>query len=231
MKDIKLQPGKPQLKDPFKVHQVCTGLGCAVSPYWSIDADMQLADTTKQSFTFRSLAFQGRYLWFDDITGDPISLVTGVSGRFTSSQSLRDYSCPSHGHLDVELNFSLGKEAAVTDNWVFRGWFFGALGQATRGSPWVRAVGSCETNLSDTHRFAFFTEWVSGYGRHSRVNTENFFGYGKIREKAVDVGIRYGCKIDVWGTARVEFIRRVFAKSVPEKVNTLVLSYFFPFSI
>ncbi len=222
--------GTPQLKDPFNAHVIYTGLDVALSPYWSFDADMQLADTTKQSFTFRSIAFQARYLWFDDVTGDPVSLVTGSSMRFTSSQALRDFSCPSHGHLDIEVNASLGKEVAASDSWLFRGWLFAAIGQATRGSPWIRAIGSLETNIHDQHKIAFFTEWVNGYGRHSRVNTDRFFGYGRIREKAVDVGLRYGYQIDVWGTVRFEYIRRVFAKSAPERVNTFIFSYLLPFS-
>lgn len=226
-----VEHGAPQLKDPFNAHVVSSGLDVALSPYWSFGADMQLASTTKQSFIFRSLAIQARYLWFDDITGDPVSLVTGGSTRFTSSQALRDFSCSSHGHVDVEANLSLGKEIAASDSWAFRGWLFGAIGQATRGSPWIRAIGSLETNIHNQHKIALFSEWVNGYGRHSLVNTKQFFGYGRIREKAVDVGLRYGYQIDVWGTARFEYIRRVFAKSAPESVNTYIISYLLPFSI
>lgn len=224
------QNAVPPLNHLFQSHLAYLGLDFSPSPVWSIDGDLQFADTTKMSFNFRSIAIQARYLWLDDIIGDPVSFVTGASIRATSSRALKDISCPSHGNVDFELNFSLGKEFEASNSWLFRAWMYGALGHANRGSPWVRGVASIETNIDDQHKWALYAEGINGYGRHVHVDIDHFYGYAKIREKAIDLGIRYGYRTGVWGTLRFEYIRRVLAKSAPQRVNTFIVSYLLPFS-
>jgi len=226
-----VQNGVPQLKTPFNANVLYFGLDFSPSPVWSIDTDLQFADTTAMSFNFRSLCAQGRYSWFDDIIGDPVSFVTGFNVRFTSSKALRDVSCPSHGNVDFELNFALGKEWEAKNCWLFRAWGYGAVGHANRGAPWVRAVVALETNIEDHHKIAIYGEGINGYGRHTHVDLDHFYGYARVREKAIDVGIRYGYRMDVWGTLRVEYVRRVLAKAAPERVNTVIVGYLLPFSL
>jgi hypothetical protein len=222
--------GNPQLNEMFQSNLVYLGLDFSPSPVWSIDADMQLADTSASDFYFRSIALQARYLWLDDIIGDPISLVTGASIRATSSTGLRDLSCPSHGNVDFELNFAFGKEFEASNDWLFRSWFYGAIGHSNQGAPWVKGIVSLETNIHDCHKWALFAQGINGYGRHVHVNIDHFYGYARIREKAIDLGIRYGYRLDVWGTLRLEYYRRVLAKSAPKDVDTFVVSYLLPFS-
>lgn len=227
----KVQNGIPQLKNTFQSDVIYLGLDFSPTPEWSIDADLQFADTTKESFNFRSIALQGRYLWLDDIVGDQISLTTGGSVRFTNPASLRDVSCPSHANFDFEANCSLGKEFDVSDSWAWRLWCFGAVGHANRGSPWVKAIFACETNYDDQHKFALYAEGSNGYGGHRHVLIDHFNGYAKIRQKSIDMGVRYGYRMGVWGTLRIEYIRRVLAKSCPANVNDFVVSYLLPFSL
>ena len=224
------QNAKPPFNQLFQSHLGYFGLDFSPSPVWSIDGDIQFADTTAMSFNFRSIAIQARYLWLDDIIGDPVSFVTGGNIRATASHALRDISCPSHGNVDFEVNFAVGKEFEAAHSWLFRSWFYGAVGHSNRGSPWVRGILSLETNIQDQHKWALYAEGINGYGRHSHVNTNHFYGYAKVREKAIDVGLRYGYKLDVWGTLRFEYVRRVLAKSAPQNVNTWTLSYLLPFS-
>lgn len=225
----KVQNGVPQLRDTFKSNVIYFGLDFSPTPEWSIDTDLQFADTTKENFNFRSVGLQARYLWFDDIVGDRVSFATGGSGRFTNTASLHDVSCPYHANFDFELNFSLGKEVDLSDCWAWRFWCFGAVGHANRGSPWVRGIVAIETNYNDQHKFAVLAEGINGYGRHTTVLIDDFNGYAKIREKAIDLGFRYGYSIGVWGTLRGEYYRRLLAKSCPEQVNTFIFSYLLPF--
>jgi hypothetical protein len=226
-----VQGSRPPFNQFFQSNLVYFGLDFSPSPVWSIDMDLQFADTSQMSFNFRTAAVQARYLWLDDIVGDPISLTTGVSVRATGTSSLKDVSCPSHGNVDFEANFSLGKEFDASDSWRFRTWAFGAVGQANRGSPWVRATIALETNIKDRHKWAIFADGINGYGRHTHINVDHFFGYAKVREKAIDLRVRYGCKIGVWGTIRLEYAHRVLAKVAPQRVNTFMLSYLLPFSL
>jgi hypothetical protein len=226
----KVEKGVPQLQKTFESNVVYLGLDFSPTPEWSIDTDIQIADTTKQNFNFRSVAIQARYLWLDDIVGDKLSLTTGANARFTNTDSLRDVSCPYHANFDFEVNFSLGKEFDVSDEWALRLWAFGAIGHANKGSPWARGILALETNYEDQHKFALLAEGINGYGRHTTVYIDDFDGYAKIRQKAVDVGIRYGYRMGVWGTLRAAYTRRVLAKSCPEQVNTFIFSYLLPFS-
>lgn len=223
--------GVPQLNRTFQSHVGLLALDFSPTPEWSIDTDLQVADTTQQRFNFRTIALQARYLWLDDIVGDPVSFTTGASARFTNSNSLHDVSCPSHANFDFEVNFSLGKEFDVTECWAWRVWGFGAIGHANRGSPWVRGILALETNYDDQHKLGFLAEASNGYGRHSTVLVDDFNGYAKIRQKSIDLAVRYGYRVGVWGTLRFEYARRVLAKSCPEQVNFFIFSYLLPFSL
>ncbi|HSX10860.1 MAG TPA: hypothetical protein VLF94_04000 [Chlamydiales bacterium] len=227
----RVQGGVPQLKSTFQSNLLYAGLDFSPTPEWSIDTDLQLADTSQMDFNFRTIALQARYLWLDDIIGDRVSLATGANARFTNTASLHDVSCPSHANFDFEFNFSLGKEWDVSDSLAWRLWAFGCLGQANRGSPWVRAIVAVETNYDDQHKFAFLAEGSNGYGRHTTVNVDHFDGYAKIRQKSIDLCVRYGYRVGVWGTLRFEYQRRVLAKSCPAQVNCFVFSYLLPFSL
>ncbi len=224
-----VQNAVPQIKPPFNSHILYGGLDFSPTPEWNIDTDIQFAATTKETFNFRSAAWQARYLWLDDIVGDPISFATGASVRVTSTTSLKDISCPYHGNVDFEVNFALGKEWDASECWRFRAWGYGAVGHANRGSPWVRATVALETNIDDVHKLAFIADGSNGYGRHTRVNPDHFFGYARVRQKSIDLCFRYGYRIGVWGTLRFEYDRRVLAKSCPNAVNTFVFSYLLPF--
>lgn len=224
-----VQNSRPRYHELFQAHLAYLGLDFSPSPVWSLDMDLQVADTTKQPFNFRSGAVQARYLWTDDIIGDPVSFATGASIRATPSHALKDVSCPSFAHVDFELNFSLGKEFDASSSWRWRTWAFGAVGHGNRGSPWVRAIVSFETNINDQHKFAFYAQGINGYGRHLHIDVDDFYGYAKIREKAIDLGVRYGVRLSVYGTLRFEYVGRVLAKSAPKNVNTFIVSYLLPF--
>ncbi len=226
-----VQNARPPYHHFFYDNLLYSGLEFSPSPVWDMDMDLQFADTTAVSFNFRTLALQARYLWVDDIIGDPVSFATGVSARLTASSSLKDVSCPSHGNLDFELNFSLGKEFDASDTWRFRAWMFGAVGHANRGAPWVRGIISLEMNREDLHKWALYASGINGYGRHTHIDVDHFSGYAKVREKTIDIGIRYGYRVGVWGTLRAEYLRRVLAKSAPQNVNNVILSWLLPFSL
>ncbi|MBI3900654.1 MAG: hypothetical protein HY324_00725, partial [Chlamydiia bacterium] len=128
-----VQNAKPSYNQFFQENLIYFDLDFSLSPVWSVDADVQFADTTAVPFNFRTAAVQGRYLWLDDIVGDPISLATGVSTRVTSSEGLKDISCPSFANVDIEVNLAFGKEFVSGYTWRYRAWGYGAVGHGNRG--------------------------------------------------------------------------------------------------
>lgn len=226
----KVQGALPQLTSPFNVNIIYGDFECTFTRNWSFDADIELADTTKQTFGVRSGAIQLRHLFLDDIIGDPISMAFGGSARVTTKKALRDISCPSHGNVDFELNLSVGREFDSGDEWRFRLWGFGALGIANRGSPWLRGIIGGEGNYCDHHKWGVYLIGSHGYGRKRTLDPNHFYGYGRIRQKSIDIGFRYGYGMGCFGTLRFEYIRRVSAKVYPQQVNTVVVSYLLPFS-
>jgi len=219
-----------QLTSTSNDHLLSFGLEFSPDPNWSIDGDLEFVQTPRQHFGFRSIGVQGRYLWKDDIIGDPVSFTTGFNFRFTSPRSLKDVSCPHHANADFQFNFALGKELDYFRFWRYRIWGFGEIGFANAGSPWFEGLFSLEGNYDDLHKWAAFLYGGHGYGRNSFVDINRFRGYGKIRYKFVDVGARYGYRLNVWGSLRFEYVRRVFAKAYPEHVNFFTFSYLLPFS-
>jgi hypothetical protein len=226
----KVQGGVPQLTSPFNVNLAYLGLDLTFAPEWAIDGDLQFADTTQMDFNFRTAALQLRYLWMDDLVGDPISITTGVNARATPTWALHDISCPSRSNVDFEVNCSVGKELEASPSWLFRLWASGIIGQGIAGSPWVAAIAAIETNIREQHKLALFAVGNNGFGRHSHVFVNHFDGYGRVRYKSIDLAVRYGYRLGVWGTIRAEYAHRFLAKAYPSEVNTWAISYLLPFS-
>ncbi len=200
------------------------------SMQWGIDFDFEFAKTPRESFGFSSGAFQLRYLWLDDIIGDPITLTTGANIRVTTRESLKDIAIPYHSNVDLEGNIAMGKEFSKMEFWRFRLWGYGAVGIANQGSPWFKGIVTFEGNSKDVVQWAMFVETMHSYGNRTYVDIANFYGYGRIRQKNIDLGARLGFKTGVMGTLSFEYRRRVFAKRFPENANFFSVMYLLPFS-
>jgi hypothetical protein len=226
----RVQGASPPAPHPTNVYLAFADLEFAFTPEWTVDTDIEFVQTPVQDFGFRSWALQLRYLWLDDIVGDPISLTTGGNLRIVSKKSLHDVSCPYHANVDMEVNISMGKEFDLFDYWRFRIWGYGALGMANRGSPWIRSMAAIEGNYHEEHKWAIYADGCHTYGRRRSIDPNHFYGYAKVRQKSWDLIFRYGYRFGSAGTLRFEYIRRVAARLCPEDVNTFVISYLLPFS-
>jgi hypothetical protein len=225
-----VQNGHPQLSAPSNDYVLAFDLGVAPASHWDFAFEAEFADTPRQKMGYRSAAFQARLLWSDDTVGDPVSFITGISLRGVSRHSLSDVSCPYHSNGNLEVTGALGKEWDSGPDWKVRMYGFGAVGQANRGAPWARFFGMIEGNQCNTHRFDFFFAGYFGFGSKEQVNTDHFDGYSSIHHQSLDVGAGYGYHFEVWGTLRLAYTRRLYAKSFPEKVNFFTISYTLPFS-
>jgi hypothetical protein len=218
------------LDETVNDHFLHFNLSFAPSLQWSIDSDLEFNASPFQDFGFCSVAFQARYLFKDDIIGDPISLSLGSNFRIISSESLKDISILYHSNVDFEFNLAFGKEFSKLDYWRFRFWFYGSIGIANEGSPWVRGEFSMEGNLNEKRKWALFAKAMHGYGKQQQINIYDFHGYGRVRQRNIDLGFRYGYRLNVWGTLSFEYKRRILARRCPENVNFFSISYLLPFS-
>lgn len=226
-----VQDASPQLDSPSNDQLISADFGMAFTPTAAFDMDIEFVNTPRQKWGYRSLAMQGRYLWSDDISGDAVSLTTGLSARAVSSHSLEDVSCPYHAHANFELSGALGKEWDRGDFWIVRTFGFGALGMANRGAPWARFLLSIEGNNNNQHRFGVFAGGYFGFGSKETVDVKNFHGYANIHHQSIDVGARYSYVFDIWGYLNFTYAYRPYAQSFPENVNFFTLSYNLPFSL
>ncbi len=218
------------LRDSSNDHLLHFDLSFAPSLQWSIDSDLEFAKSPRQEFGFSSVSFQARYLLKDDIIGDPVSICMGGNFRVISAESLKDVSILYHSNVDFEFNLALGKEFSKLDYWRFRLWIYGSGGIANRGSPWLRGEFAMEGNLYEQRKWALFIKAMQGYGREEQINIYDFKGYALVRQSNIDIGFRYGYRLNVWGTVSFEYKRRILAKACPENVNFFSLSYLLPFS-
>jgi hypothetical protein len=219
-----------QLNQTQNNHLLYFDLSFSPSMQWMVDTDLEFIETPRQNFGFRSVAFQARYLLRDDIIGDPFSISMGANFRVVSNDSLKDVSTIYHAHIDSEVNLSIGKEFAHLEYWRFRIWGFGSVGFAKNASPWLRGKVAIEGNSNEKRKWALFSEILHGYGREDTININDFQGYGKIRQKSIDLGFSLAYKLSSMDTIRFEYKRTLLAKLCPENVNFFSAEILFLFS-
>lgn len=206
------------------------GIGFMPADSWDLEIDLEMAQTPREQFGFRSSAIQARYQFLDDIAGDPVSATMGLSIRGVGNQSVQDVSSPYSSYANYEVHTAIGKEHVFQDTWTLRGYGLVAVGQANHGYPWIRSTASFEGNIHDTHRLELFSVGYFGFGHH-RVDAHHFHGWGNIRHQSVDVGGSYKYKFDLWGVLSLSYAYRVYAHLYPQNEQTLMIRYELPFSL
>ncbi|KAG6559687.1 hypothetical protein RHABOEDO_000775 [Candidatus Rhabdochlamydia oedothoracis] len=207
------------------------GLGATLSTHFDFELELEVANTAQQSWGMRSGAMQMRYLWLDDVAGDPISFLTGLSLRDVSKRNLRDVGCPYSARINWELFSAIGKEFSDGANWTTRIYAWLAAGIATRGSWWTRQEISYENNWCNRHHLKLFLQGDFGFGDLRQVVVDHFNGWGRYHHQSIDLGICYRCQLDYYGTFSLSYAYRVFARTFPERVHCLTLLYCFPFCL
>jgi len=200
-----------------------TGVNTAFGEELAAEVEITAASTRHHRRFLDNLRITGRYLLADDIAGDPISLVVGVTGTQAFAISVDDISSFHHGKLEGEIHVALGRETACGSDWGSRWWILGAIGSADVGSPWWRAQMTGEYHFLQRHAIAVFAYALGGLG-HDTIDIEDFHGYGPIRHLSVDVGFRYTFEIDFFGSLYLEYLNRVYARNFPAHANIVRLA-------
>lgn len=226
-----VQHGIPHFENPSNDQLLSFDLDVSPSPSWQIAAEVEFADTPRQAMGLRSIAFQARYLWLDDILGDPVSLTTGAVIRGVSQHSLKDVSCPYHSDINFEINTAIGREWDHGFEWKVRVFGGLSLGMANRGLPWMTGFAMLEGQIHEANRVGLFLDATTGFGGQEDVFANHFDGYASIGHRNLDIGIKYTYVFDIWGHLSFACTRRIYARSFPEQVNFFTVSYLLPFSL
>jgi hypothetical protein len=229
----KVNHGIPQLKKTWHDHLLTLGLEARFPERWSWEIQLEGDATTRRSFGYSSVAAQGRYLWLDDIAGDPVSLVTGLTLREVSTRSLKQLSTPYHGRFSAEGHLAIGKEWTKDCLWHTGLFAFGSIGVPNQGALFGRANLFYLGNYCDKIQWRLFALGYFGAGHRREVPTRHFHGYSKIAHRSIDggagVSAALGCGGE-YGFLYFDYLYRFYARSYPEKVNCFIFSYELPFS-
>jgi len=217
--------------DSSKDHLIDLNLEVSFLPKWEAQVELDLAKTSKLSLGTRRVGLEVRYLFLDDVAGDPVSFTTDLLLFYVPTRNMKDVSSPYHAQGNFELGMAVGKEIDLEYDWAYRFFGFLGLGQANRGYPWVRSELSFQRNYKNRHHFSLFTEGYFGLGPQKKVIVDHFNGYAKIQHQSVDLGINYTYLFDIWGSFTFQYAYRVYALSFPRKLSSFSIEYKLPFSI
>lgn len=186
--------------------------------------------TRKQQGTIDHLDMTFKYVWWDDVAGDPFSLTTGISLIQAFQWSVRDISSFHHGKAESEIFISVGKETACMETWIRRWSSTVVLGLADTGSPWLRF------NWEYAFKFACEQEWklfcCSLFGLGNRqLNINHFQGYGAVRHQSVDLGFCYTYLLDCVGKINFQYSHRLYSKNFPASANLFWIEFLYDFGI
>ncbi len=206
-------------------------VSCTPAASLGVELGLEMARTPNQLYGFRSVFLASRYNVLDDIQGDPVSVIFGLILRGVGGRSTRDVSSPYASYMNYEALCSIGKEFSKKENWTSRGFVMGSVGIANHGSFWNRVYASLEGKCLESQVIKMFASGYFGYGKSKIVDTSHFRGWGSVRHSSLDLGVEYRYILSLWGELGVSYAYRVLAKSYPQNVQTVELSYFLPFSL
>ncbi len=202
-----------------------------ILPTVDVEAEITLLRTSKYPFGFESVALQGRMLFLDDLSGDPISLDVGFNIRIVAAQRLHDVATPYHNLANFELTSAIGKEWQWRENWLARSYLVLGLGEANKGYPWTRFYLRGEVELVSQLALNAFLAGYFGLGPRNNVNVSHFSSYALIQHQNVDIGAGLSYFFKVYGELSFMYAYRLFAHAFPDKYQSFRLSYSIPFSL
>jgi hypothetical protein len=217
---------------PIRCHQdnLFTTISLSNSPI--PEASLELECTgTKNNHTNNSIdniRITGRWLWWDDLLGDSVSLATGVTLTKAFTSGLKNISSFHHGLSEIEAHLSIGRESSSRTTWKSHWWAIGAIGVAEKGSLWLRADAAYEYRICDRHEVRSFLNSLWGLG-HRKLHCHPFHGYGDIAHRSIDLGIRYSYLIPYFGDTSLEYAYRIYAYNFPENCQKVMLQILYLF--
>jgi hypothetical protein len=195
-----------------------------------LEVEVLQATTRKQHGDLDSIKLTGSRLWLDDVLGDNYSLLTGFSYIQAFGWSVNDLNSFHHGRYEGECFISLGKERSLCSYWISRWWGMAGIGIAEKGSPWLRLQVAYERSWKEIHCLRGFINILHGLGKKN-LCVVDFNGYGSIRHRSIDVGLRYEREIPFYGSVNIEYSYRVYANNFPAYAHCVMVEVLSTFGV
>jgi hypothetical protein len=226
----RLDTGCGSIKRPeFDAFYNFSALG-VVNEAVTAELEFLVSNTRYRGIGANALRLTGRYFLLDDVIGDPVSLVTGLTASKIFRASKRNVAIFDHGGIACEAHVAVGKELSCEQFWTSRAWGVLGLGVADVGSPWLRANLVWERNWWNIHRLKVFADTVWGFGG-KRLCIYPFHGYGSVNYQAVDVGIRYGFIFPNNSILYAGYAYRVYGRNCPLHANLFQVEFLYPIKL
>ena len=207
------------------------GGALTITPNLALEVALSTAYTDYRYFFFNCGEAAARYLWLDDVQGDPVSLVTGLALAFPSHDALHDPAIFHHSYCDTELYLSCGKELSRGAYWTWRFWALAGLGVGVRGYPWCHEVVAIEKGFCDRHEFSLKGEALQGLGHRDIEGIPPFAGYALLAHRSIDLSFAYTYRPSYGPRYTLELFGRAFAENGPARIRGGALRIVFPLSI
>jgi hypothetical protein len=199
---------------------------------WYGEAIISCASTPHRSCGFDHASLTGRYQLFDDTdAADPVSAVGGLTLICDPMKALRDISSFHHGRFEGEGHIAMGKEWVEGSFWLSRLWGVAALGIADVGSPWFHLKTQWSYNAQERWQCDCYADLLLGLGRHNLSPHRPFKGYGPIRHRSCDLGMRYRYKLQNELSLCCGASYRIWAINFPKDNAVLYVGLSYPFGV
>ena len=209
--------------------EVDIDLGLRFLPNWEMQVEGNFLKTSYHALGTESLAGQVRYQFLDDLTGDFLSLISGLRVRYVTSRYLHDLSCPYAATINLDLVTSVGKEFDRGNEFLIRFYAYLGAGIGNRGAPYITPEAHVEFELARHHHLDLFGLGRVGFGARDVAISQ--YGYANVAYRSIDVGATYRYCIPIWGDLYVTYTYRPYAKEMPQRVQTFLIGYHLPFSL
>jgi hypothetical protein len=180
---------------------------------YTLGVATSLAQTTKMQFGLNSVNFMLGYQFANDRLGDPLAAAGYFVVNANGSRATRDLLLYHSARWELEGHFSFGKECTCVASWSNRGWLDLGLGFGTTGAPYMKGLLVLERNFDDCFLVGAFAKTWVGFG--TRQLKEPFLGYGSIRHRNLEVGLRYLYNTFYWGSLGADLSLGVIASNYP----------------
>lgn len=200
---------------------------CAV---YGIEVETDLGATRHRKFTFSDLALTGRYQFLDDVIGDPVSVIGGLTIAQVFRLARNDISNFYHGGIQGEAHVSVGKEWQCWNFWRSRLWGVGVFGVADIGSPWLRFDFGWEYNWWDINQIGLYLKSRGGFGGRD-LKIHHFSGYGPVAYRVIDISFEARHHFESGFIVGCGAGYRILAKNCPRCVCFLSANLLYPFGL